>query len=64
MQGLDHVIFVAPVDRQLLFRMYAIKLKKSGTKVRAQTSFCVLPVLNGETENSELLCWIYFQGAQ
>ena len=38
-QGLDHVIFVAPVDRQLLFRMYAIKLKKSGTKVSAQMPF-------------------------
>ncbi|CAL5222366.1 g4720 [Coccomyxa viridis] len=33
LKGLDHVIFVAPVDRQLLFRMYAIKLKKSGTKI-------------------------------
>ena len=35
-QGLDHVIFVAPAERQLLLRMYAIKLKKSGTKVRWQ----------------------------
>ena len=37
MQGLDHVIFVAPVDRQLLLRMYAIKLKKSGTKVSGES---------------------------
>ena len=32
-QGLDHVIFVAAVDRKLLFRTYAIHLKRSGTRV-------------------------------
>jgi hypothetical protein len=35
MQGLDHVIFVAAVERKLLFRIYAIRLKRSGTSVRA-----------------------------
>ena len=33
LQGLDHVIFVAAVDGRLLFRTYAIRLKKSGTQV-------------------------------
>ena len=28
-------MFVAPVERQLLLRTYAIRLKKSGTKVFA-----------------------------
>ena len=34
LMGLDHVIFVTAVDRTLLLRQYAVKLKKSGTKVR------------------------------
>ncbi len=46
-QGLDHVIFVAPVDQQLLFRMYAIKLKKSGTKVSETTVRCMSNVTRG-----------------
>ncbi len=30
---MDHVIFVAALDRKLLFRPYAIRFKKSGTRV-------------------------------
>lgn len=33
MQGVDHVIYVTALERTLLFRQYAIKLKRSGTKV-------------------------------
>lgn len=33
MQGVDHVIFVTAQDRIMYFRQYAIRLKKSGTKV-------------------------------
>ena len=33
-QGLDHVIFVTALERKIFLRQYAIKLKKSGTKVR------------------------------
>ena len=32
-QGLDHVIIVAATQKGLLFRQYAIRLKKSGTPV-------------------------------
>jgi hypothetical protein len=33
LQGVDHVIFVAALGRKLLLRTYAIRMKKSGTKV-------------------------------
>lgn len=33
LKGVDHVIFVAALDRKLLFRPYAIRFKKSGTKI-------------------------------
>ena len=53
-QGLDHVIFVAAVERRLLFRIYAIKLKRSGTKVNPDSSgpkkkLCSEPVNMGSS---------------
>ncbi|EIE24419.1 Brix-domain-containing protein [Coccomyxa subellipsoidea C-169] len=33
LKGVDHVIFVAAMDRKLLLRPYAIRFKKSGTKI-------------------------------
>ena len=41
LMGLDHVIFVTAADRTLLLRQYAVKLKKSGTKVRLPDKSCV-----------------------
>ena len=40
LQGLDHVIFVAAVDSRLLFKTYAIRLKKSGTQVGCCSRLC------------------------
>ncbi|CAK0787375.1 hypothetical protein CVIRNUC_010595 [Coccomyxa viridis] len=33
LKGIDHVIFVAAVEKKLLFRTYAIHLKRSGTRI-------------------------------
>lgn len=44
LQGLDHVIVLTAKDRIIHFSHYAVKFKKSGTKVR-DYSFCHLLIL-------------------
>ncbi len=38
MQGVDHVILVAAAGKKLILRQYAVRLLKSGTKVRNRLS--------------------------
>lgn len=35
LQGIDHVIFMTALERKILLRQYAVKLKRSGTKVNS-----------------------------